>query len=140
MAEYKVNIGVKGGKTHKLELKDAEAKALQGKKIGDKVTLQEFSGYEFEITGGSDYCGFPMRKDVQGPARKRILITGGVGFRNKRKGMRARRNVAGNTIHEQTAQVNLKVLKEGKQPLFPEPEAAPEAEAKVEEQATPAQS
>ena len=129
MAEFKVNIGSKDGKTHKVEFKGDDAKIFIGKKIGDTIKLPDFSGYEFEIVGGSDYCGFPMRKDVNGPARKRVLITGGVGLHSKRNGMRIRKTVAGNTVYEQTAQINLKVLKAGKKALGEEPEAPAEEAA-----------
>lgn len=129
MAEFKVNIGhPKEGKTYKKEFSGAEADALIGKKIGDKVKGEVLghAGYEFEITGGSDYCGFPMRKDLTGSARKKILITKGVGMRTKRKGLRLRKNVAGNTVYDQTAQINLKVVKAGKDPLEPKEEAPAE--------------
>lgn len=121
--EFKLNIGdPKTAKTVKKELKDEAAKPLLGKKIGDHIKgeLFDLSGYEFEITGGSDYCGFPMRKDVEGIARKKILITNGIGSRHTEGGIRKRRTVAGNTVHEKTAQINLKVLKHGKNPLFEE--------------------
>jgi small subunit ribosomal protein S6e len=87
-------------------------------------------GYEFEISGGSDYCGFPMRKDVNGIMRKEILTTTGLGNRYKRHGMRLRRTVSGNTIYNKTAQINLKVLKHGAEPLIkeePKTEAQPQA-------------
>lgn len=120
----KINIGSPDGKTHKKEFEGEVAETLVGKKIGDKVKGKDlgFDGYEFEITGGSDSAGFPMRRDVMGPARKKALLTKGVGMREKRKGLRVRKTVAGNTIHEKTAQVNLKVLKEGKEPLTPPPQ------------------
>ena len=73
-----------------------------------------------------------MRKDVVGPARKRILTTKGVGMRTNRKGLRLRKTVAGNTVHEKTTQVNLKVLKAGKSPLGGEPEAPAEEAAPAE--------
>jgi len=119
MAEFKLVIGLKSGKCVQKEVKEAQAKPLVGKKIGDKVSGDEigFAGYEFELTGGSDYCGFPMRKDVQGPARKRILAIVGVGLKKKGNGVRQRKTVAGNTVHLKTSQINLKVLKEGKDKL-----------------------
>lgn len=130
MATFKVCIGEqKGGKTHQKELSDDHAETLIGKKIGETVKGKDIGldGYEFEITGGSDYCGFPMRKDVQGTNRKKVLITKGVGLRaGKRKGLRVRKNVAGNTVYEKTAQVNLKVTKAGKEPLTPPTEAPAE--------------
>ncbi len=128
MAEFKAVIGLKSGKCVQKEIKEDQAKPLLGMKIGDKVNGNEigFEGYEFEITGGSDYCGFPMRKDVDGQARKRILAIGGVGLKKAGKGIRQRKTVCGNTIHAKIAQVNLKVLKEGKESLEP-------AESKAEE-------
>ena len=119
MAEIKINIGdSKTKKTYNKTVEDASG--FHGKKIGDKVNgeLLDFAGYEFEITGGSDSAGFPMRKDVEGQMRKKILIVGGVGMRNqKRKGLKLRKMVAGNTIYEKTAQINLKITKWGKEPI-----------------------
>ncbi len=129
MATFKLNIGnPEDKKTYKAEVSDEQAEALIGLKIGDTVKgdLIGYEGYEFLITGGSDYCGFPMRKDVQGTQRKRILIVRGVGTRQKEKGRRIRKTVAGNTIYDKTAQINLKVIKKGKKPLNPEAEATEE--------------
>jgi small subunit ribosomal protein S6e len=131
MVEFKLNIGdPKTKKILKKDLKDAETKPLMGLKIGDKVKgeLLELSGYEFEITGGSDFAGFPMRKDVMGNQRKRILIVKGVGIRKNADGNRRRITVAGNTIHDKTVQINMKVVKYGKTPLFEEPKAEEAAE------------
>ncbi|MBT3406337.1 30S ribosomal protein S6e [Candidatus Woesearchaeota archaeon] len=142
MAEFKLVIGdTKEGKSHKKELKDTDAQPLLGKKLGQTIKgeLFDMTGYEFKITGGSDKAGFPMRSDVEGTQRKKILAIKGVGLNNKKKyrkktkkgkrtmnGMRTRKTVAGNTISEITSQINLKVLKYGKDPLEPKPEAAPE--------------
>jgi len=124
--DLKINIADKSGKTVKKELKEDQTSVFQGKKIGDKIhgEVLDMNGYEFEISGGSDYCGFPMRKDVNGIMRKAILTTKGLGNNYNRKGMRLRRTVAGNTVYNKTAQVNLKVLKYGSEPLIAE--AAPE--------------
>ena len=134
MAKIKANIGNKDGKTQQFELDEEQSATLIGKKIGDKVSGKELGhdGYEFEVSGGSDSAGFPMRKDVQGQARKKVLITGGVGMRSKRKGLRLRKTVASNQVTEKTAQVNLKVLKAGKKPLGGEPEAEESTEEKKE--------
>lgn len=122
--DIKINIADKSGKSIKKELKDEQGMALHNKKIGDKINgeLLDMPGYEFEIAGGSDYCGFPMRKDVNGIMRKAILTTTGIGNNYKRKGMRLRRTVAGNTIYNRTTQVNLKVVKYGAEPLVKEEE------------------
>ena len=118
--EIKVNIGdSKSGKTAKTILANELTKPLLNKKIGDKLKGDEigFPGYEFEITGGSDYCGFPMRKDVVGVARKKILMVGGVGLRRNVPGRKVRKTVAGNTVHPNTAQINLKIIKYGEKPF-----------------------
>jgi small subunit ribosomal protein S6e len=130
--EHKLNIGdSKSKKTYNKTTEDISG--IYDKKIGDVINgeLIDLAGYELEITGGSDSSGFPMRKDVDGTARKRILITGGVGMKNqKRKGLRLRKMVAGNTVYEKTAQINLKVTKWGKDPI--------EAPAPAEGEETPA--
>jgi small subunit ribosomal protein S6e len=130
--EININISdPKEGKTYNYKLDESKSRALRGKKIGDnfKGDLIGFEGYEFEITGGSDHCGFPMRKDVDASGRKKVLLCGRTtGNKRTRKGMRVKRNVVGNTVYAKTAQINLKILKKGKAPL------ANEEEGKTEEQ------
>lgn len=119
----------KTGKTKQFELESGDA--LKGKAIGDTVTidLPELAGYELEITGGSDSAGFPMRSDVDVPKR-RILAVEGVGIKKSRAGRRTRKMVAGRMVTVETAQLNLKILKHGKQSLWEEPKAQePEATA-----------
>jgi len=116
MTDYKLTINdPKTGKSFKKDVKDDEVASLEGHSIGDKVKGDAFglSGYEFEITGGSDNCGFPMRKDVTTP-RKKILAVSGLGLKKKRQGQRQRKTVCGNRIVSQTSQINLKILKYGK--------------------------
>lgn len=136
MAETKVNIGDgKAKKTYNKTLTEEQLEPLHGKKIGDTIAgeLLDLPGYEMTITGGSDSAGFPMRKDVEGSARKRILIVGGVGLRKtKYKGNKIRKAVAGNTIYEKTAQINLKVTKWGKNPIEPVAQEAPKGDATEE--------
>ena len=134
MVSFKVVIGTKDGKCVQKEIQEPEAKALLGKKIGDKIAGDSlgFAGYEFKVTGGSDHCGFPMRKDVEGFGRKRVLEVSGIGLKKKAKGIRQRKTVCGNAIHPKITQVNLSILTEGKGPLV-KPEA-PEGETpKAEE-------
>ena len=90
-------------------------------KIGDiiKGGLIGFPNYEFVITGGSDASGFPMRKDVHGPVKKRILVSKrGIGYRLKRKGQKRRKMVRGNEISYDMTLLNLKVVKYGEAELF----------------------
>jgi small subunit ribosomal protein S6e len=133
--EFKINIGdPKSGKTVQKVVSGDHAQALLKKKIGEKVSGDSigFPGYEFELTGGSDYCGFPMRRDVRGTARKKVLIVSGVGIRQNVPGRKIRKTVAGNTVYSKTAQINLKVLKQGEKPLIEEKKEEGKAETKEE--------
>ena len=123
----KIVIGHQG-RSKTVEL--ADAKALQGKRIGEtfKGELIDLTGYELQITGGADKAGFPMRSDVDGQQRTRILAIEGVGLKKQAKGVKQRKTVSGNTVGPQTAMVNAKVVKAGKQDLFEEPKTE-EAEA-----------
>ena len=121
MVEFKLVIAnPKDGQSAQQEVKDQNAQRLIGVKIGDDVKgdVLGLTGYEFIVTGGSDYCGFPMRKDIPGVGRKRILAVSGVGVKAKGKGVRQRKTVCGNTIHAKISQVNLKILKAGSTNLF----------------------
>ena len=115
MPEFKIVIGEKGNSYTKT-LTSEESNVFLGKKIKDKVEGNHLGlkGYEFEITGGSDKEGFPMRADVEGVARRRIFLTKGVvGTKLNRKGVRLRKSIAGNTVSQLTSQINLKVIKAG---------------------------
>jgi small subunit ribosomal protein S6e len=107
------------GKSYQVELKEAEAKRLIGLKIGEKVDggILGLAGYELQITGGSDRDGFPMRPDVAGIGRKRILLSNPPGFHPRRRGERRRKYVRGNQISEAIVQVNMKIVKRGEKPL-----------------------
>lgn len=132
MVTFKIVIGTKDGKCVQREVPDPDSKNLLGKKVGDIIKGEFFglTGYEFEITGGSDFAGFPMRKDIPGTGRKKILAVKGIGLKKKAKGIRKRKTVCGNTVHANISQINLKVIKEGKEKLAAAPK---EGEAKPEE-------
>lgn len=110
----------KTGKAYKIEGKDSEASTLFiGKRIGDLVDadILGLGGYVLEIKGGSDKDGIPMRKDVAGTARKRILITSPPGYRPKEKGKRRRKSIRGNEISTEMSQINVVVKEYGRKPL-----------------------
>lgn len=129
--EIKLVLGTKDGKSYQKDVKDAAAEALQNKSLGDTVSGDElgFAGYQFLITGGSDKCGFPMRKGIQS-ARKKIIVEKGVGCsgldRNGKiqPGLLTKKTVCGERITKDIHQVNLKVMKEGSEPLGAEAAAA----------------
>jgi len=109
----KITAGNTDGKTYQFETEDSSK--LVGNKIGDefdggKVGL---SGYTLEITGGSDKQGFPMRKSIEGTARKKILLDAGAGIKSEEGGERRRKSVRGNTVSDEIEQLNVKVVEEG---------------------------
>ncbi|MBI2653290.1 30S ribosomal protein S6e [Candidatus Woesearchaeota archaeon] len=119
MVSFKLCISdPSAGKTFQKEVKDNQATPFLGLNIGETIKGDSFEidGYEFEITGGSDYCGFPMRKGILG-LRKRITVYGGVGFKGDSKGIKKRKTVCGHKIHERISQINLKVTKQGTKKL-----------------------
>jgi len=145
---FKVNIGTKTGKTFKLETESPE---IEGKELGQKIKgediLPSLSGYEFEIKGASDLAGFTSMENVEGFALKKVLLGYGKGMhkRSKREGkkhrasfrpggLRLRKTVRGKVLSTATAQINLKVIKEGHKHLseiFPEQNKAPEKQAET---------
>lgn len=117
MAEIKFVINdPKTGKSYQKALDD---ESLVGKKIGDTVSgdVLGLEGYTFSIKGGSDFAGFPLRKDIEGIIRKKVLMQRGVGNRSGAKGEKRRKSVSGNTITPKTVQVNLMVTTYGAQQL-----------------------
>ena len=144
---FKINISDKG-KTLKLETENEE---LVGKKIGETTKGEDISaelaGYVLEITGTSDISGFPGKKDVEGSALKRVLLTKGFSMHKRPRregkkpvytpdGLRLKKSVRGNLIRKDTIQINTKVTKEGHKKfhdLLPKKEKAESKEEKKEE-------
>ncbi|MCD6229362.1 MAG: 30S ribosomal protein S6e [Candidatus Diapherotrites archaeon] len=127
----------KEGKTYQTEIDSEKSVAFVNRKIGDKVdaTPVGLPGYSLQITGGSDKQGFPMRKNLHGAARKKVLISGGVGFNPKRHGLRRRKSLRGEVVSIDTEQLNTKVVEEGKKTIasllgITGTEEAPKEEAK----------
>ena len=122
---YKLNIsgGSEGpGKgLSKLVEIDEKKFRFEGMKMGDTIKggLIGFPNYEFEITGGSASSGFPMRKDVHGPVKRKILVSKrGIGYKPKRKGQKKRKTVRGNEITSNMTLINLKIVKYGETEIF----------------------
>ena len=107
-----MKISVSDPKTKKAYPKTIENNAFfKGKKIGNEVELGliGLDGYKAIITGGSDKQGFPMKHDFEGTNRKKLYL-----IKNVKKGLREKVSKRGNEISDETAQVNLKITKEGK--------------------------
>src|SRR3989338_5562700 len=118
MASFKINIAGKEGKCYKTEIKDQHAAPLMGLNIGEKVDGSKLGleGYELQVTGGMDYCGFPMRSGILGQ-RKKNNIYKSTGFKGALKGIKRRKTVCGHKVNDKISAINLKVLKEGSKKL-----------------------
>jgi small subunit ribosomal protein S6e len=122
---YKLNIsggnsGPGKGLSKLIEI-DEKKFRFEGMKIGDSIKggLLGFPNYEFKITGGSDASGFPMRKDVHGPVKKKILVSKrAIGYKPRRRGQKKRKTVRGNEITYDMTLINLQVTKYGEAELF----------------------
>lgn len=121
-------ISTKSGKAYSTSNDES---TFMGKKIGEIVKLDGLglTGFEAKITGGSDKDGFPMYPSLPGAGRKRIFTADSLGFKATHKGEKKRISVRGNTIGEETTQINMKVTKEGSvdiHALLGKKEASPE--------------
>jgi small subunit ribosomal protein S6e len=105
----------KKGRAYQTEIDDTKSKLFHDKRISEEIdgNMLGLNGYKLKITGGTDKDGFPMRADVHGTERKRILISGGAGVRKKGKGERVKKTVRGNTVSDRIAQINVIVTTEG---------------------------
>ena len=109
MANFKLTISDINGKSLSKELKDSDANPLLGLQLGNETdaTVVGLTG-KLKLTGGSDKSGVPMRSDVHGSARKRVLLSKGVGLNDTEHGVRVRKLIRGNTISEEVYQINCK--------------------------------
>lgn len=119
------------GRTYHFRVPEERLVPLIGKRIGEVIHGDAigFPGYSFKITGGTDRDGFFMHPGLQGPGKRRALLSGPPGFHSTREGERRAKTVRGNVISEYTKQINLKVIEKGPTPLedyLPKEEAAAE--------------
>jgi len=120
MVEFKVVVNdTKTGKSHNILVSGHHANSLIGKKINDEVDgiFVSLPGYKLQITGGTNKDGFPMRRDFPGTSRKRLLLSEGLGFKPKDKGIRKKKSARGNTINPDIVQINMKVIKHSSKPI-----------------------
>jgi len=132
MVEFKAVISdPKSGKTYQATVSGHHANSLVGKKVGDEFDgiFVSLPGYKLVVTGGSDKDGFPMRKELQGTRRRKLLISKSQGFKPKDKGVRRRKSVRGNTISTDIIQINMRITAYGSKPIedaLKQPEEAKE--------------
>ena len=109
MANLKLTISDIKGKSISKELKDSDVNPLLGLQLGNETdaSIVGLTG-KLKLTGGSDKSGVPMRTDVHGAARKKVLLVKGVGLQDVEYGQRKRKLMRGNTVSEEIYQLNCK--------------------------------
>ncbi len=116
MASFRVVVSdQQTGKAYQLDLSGDKANRVLGKSIGDEIPghLVGLSGYGLKITGGADKDGFPMRNDLSGPVRRKLLLSGGLGYHPKHDGRRRRKTMRGPEVSPDIVQINAVVSKYG---------------------------
>lgn len=120
MADFRVVVSdSKTGKAYQIVSSGGEANKFIGKKIGDTVggDAVGLAGYTLKLTGGSDKDGFAMRRDLPGSARRKILVSGGVGYEPRAGGVRKRKSMRGNEVSSDISQINAVVVDYGSKSL-----------------------
>jgi small subunit ribosomal protein S6e len=109
LANLKLTISDIKGKSVSKELKDNDVNPLLGLQLGSEAdaSIVGLTG-KLKLTGGSDKSGVPMRTDVHGAARKRVLLVKGVGLQDVEYGQRKRKLMRGNIVSEEIYQLNCK--------------------------------
>ena len=119
MAKFKVIISdPEKGMSQSVETEGSRAVPLIGRKIGEIIdgSVIGMSGHKLKITGGSDRDGFPMRPNVHGGVRVKVIISKGVGFHSSHRGERQRKTLRGNVITDEIVQINMKIVESPKKP------------------------
>jgi small subunit ribosomal protein S6e len=131
LAQFKLIISDRKGRTIAQELKDRTAQPLLGTKVGSIIdsSIVGVAGGKLKITGGSDRSGTPMRADVHGGVKKYVLLSTGVGNRSE---ARIRKLVRGNMVTEEIYQLN-SMLIEG---ALPQKQEAVEAAQREQSEQT----
>ena len=109
MTNLKLTISDIKGKSVSKELKDSDVNPLLGLQLGSEAdaSIVGLTG-KLKLTGGSDKSGVPMRTDIHGATRKRVLLVKGVGLQDVEYGQRKRKLMRGNIVSEEIYQLNCK--------------------------------
>ena len=142
MAKFKIILSdPETGKSQTVELEGSRAVPLVGRRIGENIdgAAVGLGGHKVVITGGADKDGFPMRPDIHGGVKTRVIITQGVGFHSSHKGERRRKTVRGSIVTEDIVQVNMKIAEKPKRAEKAEKTKQPE-KAETKEKGKPKKS
>lgn len=95
------------------------ANKMIGKNIGDVISgdVAGMAGYSLKVTGGTDKDGFAMRGDLPGPARRKVLVAGGVGYNPVADGVKRRKSMRGREISSDISQINTVIVEYGEKPM-----------------------
>ena len=127
MAKFKIIVSdPEAGTSKVVELEEARATPFIGRRIGEIIegAVVDMPGQKLQLTGGSDKDGVPMRPNVHGGVRRRVVLSGGVGFKSKKSGERRRKAVRGNIITDDIVQINAKIAGQPKKPKEVKPKEA----------------
>ena len=128
MAKFKIIISdPENGTSKVVELEEARALPLIGRKIGETVdgAIMDLPSHKLQIMGGSDKDGVPMRPSVHGGVRRNVMLSGGAGFNPQNSGQRRRKAVRGNVITDEIIQINIKIIEKPKKPATAKVETKP---------------
>ncbi len=127
MAKFKIILSdPDNGTSQIIDLEGARAVPLVGRKLGETLdgAAIGLGGHKLKITGGSDIDGFPMRPDIHGGVKAKIILTKGLGFHSKKQGDRRRKTVRGCVITEEIVQINMKIAEKPRTAEHKPPEKA----------------
>ncbi|CAG1008196.1 MAG: 30S ribosomal protein S6e [Candidatus Methanoperedens sp.] len=120
MADFRVTVSDSKSKlAYQVAVTGPAANKMIGKKIGEVVSgdIAGMAGYTLKVTGGTDKDGFAMRGDLPGPARRKILVAGGVGYIPKADGVKKRKSMRGHEISSEISQINTVIVEYGQKPM-----------------------
>jgi small subunit ribosomal protein S6e len=130
MAKFKIIVSdPEAGTSKVVELEEARAAPFIGRRVGETLdgSIVDLPAHKVQITGGSDKDGVPIRGNVHGGVRRRVVLSGGAGFTPKKKGERKRKTVRGSTLTDEIVQINMKIVEK---PTAKAAEAKPKQPAK----------
>jgi small subunit ribosomal protein S6e len=141
MAKFKIILSdPETGQSQIVELEGPRAVPLVGRRLGETIdgAALGLGGHKVKITGGSDKDGFPMRPDIHGGVKTRVVTAQGVGFHPSSKGQRRRKTLRGSVITEEAVQINMKIVEKPKKTGKEKQQqtAEPEAEEKEKTETT----
>jgi small subunit ribosomal protein S6e len=119
MAKFKVIVSdPQAGTSKVVELEEARAAPFIGRRLGETLdgSAVDLPAHTVQILGGSDKDGVPMRGNVHGGVRRRVVLSGGAGFSPKNSGERKRKTVRGNIITDEIVQINMKIVERPTKP------------------------